>query len=120
MTEENWDFVIDVNLKGTYNEWKAVYKPMSEQKYVKVVSLSSRAYLGNFGQANYSAAKAGIVGLGPWRWSLPMWPSSWPPRKPPTSLGKPSSPAAVGISGWAHDGQGERAIFLINGSKKEK
>lgn len=63
MTEEMWDLVINVNLKGVFNGCKAVYKPMSEQKYGKVVSLSSRAYLGNFGQVNYSASKAGIVGL---------------------------------------------------------
>jgi 3-oxoacyl-[acyl-carrier protein] reductase len=63
MTEEMWDLVIDVNLKGAFNACKAVYKPMSEQKYGKIVSLSSRAYLGNFGQVNYSASKAGIVGL---------------------------------------------------------
>ena len=63
MTEEMWDLVVDVNLKGAFNGCKAVYKPMSEQKYGKIVSLSSRAYLGNFGQVNYSASKAGIVGL---------------------------------------------------------
>ncbi len=63
MTEEMWDRVIDINLKGVFNGCKAVYKPMSEQKYGKIVSLSSRAYLGNFGQVNYSASKAGVVGL---------------------------------------------------------
>lgn len=63
MTEEMWDQVININLKGVFHGCKAVYRPMSEQKYGKIVSLSSRAYLGNFGQANYSASKAGIVGL---------------------------------------------------------
>lgn len=63
MTEEMWDLVIDVNLKGAFNGCKAVSVPMSAQKYGKIVSLSSRSYLGTFGQANYSASKAGIVGL---------------------------------------------------------
>lgn len=63
MSEETWDAVINVNLKGTFTCCQAAAKYMIEQKYGKIVNLSSRAYLGNPGQANYSAAKAGIVGL---------------------------------------------------------
>jgi len=63
MSEEDWDFVIDVNLKGTFFCMQAASAPMREQKYGKICSISSRAYLGNRGQANYSASKGGIVSL---------------------------------------------------------
>lgn len=63
MTEAQWDAVINVNLKGTFNCIQAVLPHMSEQKYGKIISLASRAAMGNFGQANYSASKAGIMGL---------------------------------------------------------
>lgn len=63
MTEEAWDAVVDVCLKGTFNCCQAAAPAMIARKYGKIVNVSSRAYLGNPGQANYSAAKAGIVGL---------------------------------------------------------
>lgn len=63
MIEEQWNQVIDVNLKGTFFYAKAAYGPMREQKYGKIVNTSSLSALGNIGQANYSAAKAGIIGL---------------------------------------------------------
>lgn len=63
MTEEQWDFVIYVNLKGTFLCSQAVFGPMSEQKYGKIVNTSSVGSLGNVGQANYAAAKSGIIGL---------------------------------------------------------
>jgi 3-oxoacyl-[acyl-carrier protein] reductase len=64
MTEENWNDVISVNLKGTFNCCKAAAKYMMEQKYGRIVSVSSVVgQRGNVGQANYSASKAGIIGL---------------------------------------------------------
>jgi 3-oxoacyl-[acyl-carrier protein] reductase len=63
MTDEQWDDVVRVCLTGTFHCIRAAAKPMIEQKYGRVVALASRAWHGNPGQANYSAAKAGIVGL---------------------------------------------------------
>ncbi|MDQ6877024.1 MAG: 3-oxoacyl-ACP reductase FabG [Candidatus Dormibacteraeota bacterium] len=63
MTDEDWDDVIDTHLKGTFLCARAAQKAMVEQKYGKMVFLSSTSALGNRGQANYSAAKAGIQGL---------------------------------------------------------
>lgn len=63
MTEEDFDLVIGVNLKGAWNGIKAVTPTMRERRTGKIVSISSRAMLGNPGQANYSASKAGIVGM---------------------------------------------------------
>ena len=64
MTEEDWDAVIDVNLKGTFNCTKAVIRHMSKQKSGKIVNIASVAgEMGNTGQANYSASKAGVIGF---------------------------------------------------------
>ncbi len=63
MTEADWDFVIDVNLKSQFLCAKAVVPGMATQRYGRIVNLSSRAWLGGFGQANYSAAKGGVVSL---------------------------------------------------------
>lgn len=63
MSEEQWDLVMDVNLKGTFLCSQAVYGPMSEQKYGKIISTSSIGSLGNIGQANYAASKAGVIAL---------------------------------------------------------
>ena len=63
MQEEDWDKVLAINLKGAFNCCKFATPHMVEQKYGKIVNLSSRAHLGNPGQANYSASKAGIIGL---------------------------------------------------------
>jgi 3-oxoacyl-[acyl-carrier protein] reductase len=64
MTEENWNDVINVNLKGTFSCCKAAAKYMMEQKYGRIISVSSVVgQRGNIGQANYSASKAGIIGL---------------------------------------------------------
>jgi len=63
MTEEDWDLVLNVNLKGAFNCAQFAAKYMMEQKYGKIINLSSRAYMGNPGQANYSSSKAGILGL---------------------------------------------------------
>ncbi|HVH63028.1 MAG TPA: 3-oxoacyl-ACP reductase FabG [Candidatus Dormibacteraeota bacterium] len=63
MTDEDWDLVIDTHLKGTFLCARAAQKPMVEQKYGKMVFLSSTSALGNRGQTNYSTAKAGLQGM---------------------------------------------------------
>lgn len=64
MTEEDWDAVLDVNLKGTFNCTKAAIRYMSKQKSGKVVSIASvTGEMGNPGQANYGASKAGVIGF---------------------------------------------------------
>jgi 3-oxoacyl-[acyl-carrier protein] reductase len=61
--EDDWDTVLDVNLKGAYLVSRAVQQQMVPAGYGRIVSLSSTSALGNRGQANYAAAKAGIQGL---------------------------------------------------------
>jgi 3-oxoacyl-[acyl-carrier protein] reductase len=63
MTDDDWDAVIDTHLKGTFLCAQAAQKHMVKQKYGKMVFLSSTSALGNRGQANYSAAKAGLQGM---------------------------------------------------------
>ena len=63
MTDEDWDLVIDTHLKGTFLCARAAQKAMVEQKYGKMVFLSSTSALGNRGQTNYSTAKAGLQGM---------------------------------------------------------
>jgi 3-oxoacyl-[acyl-carrier protein] reductase len=64
MTEEQWDSVIDVNLKGYFNYIRTVAPIFREQKSGKIVNVTSiNGLRGKFGQANYSASKAGIIGL---------------------------------------------------------
>src|SRR6266851_7049433 len=63
MSEEDWDTVMDVHLKGAFLCSRAAQQYMVQQKYGRIVSLSSTSALGNRGQANYSAAKAGLQGF---------------------------------------------------------
>jgi 3-oxoacyl-[acyl-carrier protein] reductase len=64
MTEEDWDTVLNVNLKGTFNCTKVVVRHMAKQRSGKIVSIASVVgEMGNAGQANYSASKAGVIGL---------------------------------------------------------
>ena len=64
MKEEDFDLVISVNLKGTYNFTRAVAPLMMKQRSGRIVSISSIVGIqGNAGQANYSASKAGVIGL---------------------------------------------------------
>lgn len=63
MSDEDWDFVVDLNLKASFLCARAVAPHMIERGYGKIVNISSMAYKGNIGQANYVAAKAGVVGL---------------------------------------------------------
>jgi 3-oxoacyl-[acyl-carrier protein] reductase len=64
ISEEDWDAVIDVNLKGAFNCCKAVIRPMMKQRYGRIINISSVAGLaGNAGQTNYAASKAGLIGF---------------------------------------------------------
>ncbi|WP_454737706.1 SDR family oxidoreductase [Cupriavidus necator] len=63
MTDEDWDLVIDTNLRSQFLCCRAALPGMVERGYGRVVNISSRAWLGGFGQANYSAAKGGVVSL---------------------------------------------------------
>jgi 3-oxoacyl-[acyl-carrier protein] reductase len=63
MTEEDWDSVMNVHLKGAFLMSKAAQKTFVDQKYGKILNLSSISANGNRGQANYSAAKAGVQGF---------------------------------------------------------
>ena len=63
MTEEDWDLVMNVHLRGAFLMTRAAQKHFVEQKYGKILNLSSVSALGNRGQANYSAAKMGIQGF---------------------------------------------------------
>lgn len=61
--EDKWDQVLAVNLKGTFLLCQAAMIPMMEKNYGRIVNTASIAVLGNPGQANYSASKAGVIGL---------------------------------------------------------
>ena len=64
MSDEDWNTVIDINLKGTFNAIKAVSRQMMKQRSGRIINISSVVGLkGNAGQANYAASKAGIIGL---------------------------------------------------------
>ena len=63
MTEEAWDAVIGVNLTGVYHCIRSVLPYMREREYGRIINISSAGWQGNIGQANYSAAKAGVIGL---------------------------------------------------------
>lgn len=64
MTEEQWDRVIDVDLKGTFNYLRACAPIFKEQKWGRLITITSiNGIRGKFGQSNYSAAKAGQIGL---------------------------------------------------------
>lgn len=63
MTDSDWQTVMDVHLKGSFNAAKAAQKYMVEHKYGRIINISSTSALGNRGQANYAAAKAGLQGF---------------------------------------------------------
>lgn len=63
MSEEHWDRVVDTNLKGAFLCSRAAIRYMGKQKWGRIINISSIAYLGNYCQANYSSAKAGLIGL---------------------------------------------------------
>ncbi|QQK80492.1 3-oxoacyl-ACP reductase FabG [Salicibibacter cibi] len=63
MSEDDWQTVMDVHLKGSFNAASVAQGYMVEQKYGRIINLSSTSALGNRGQANYSTAKAGLQGF---------------------------------------------------------
>lgn len=63
VTEENWDLIQSVNLKGAFLCSQAVHGHMVENKQGRIINIASRAWLGGAGQVGYSSAKAGMVGL---------------------------------------------------------
>ena len=63
MPRENWDKVIAIDLTGTFFGTQEAIKYMRTKNYGRVINISSGSWLGNIGQANYAAAKAGVVGL---------------------------------------------------------
>jgi 3-oxoacyl-[acyl-carrier protein] reductase/2-hydroxycyclohexanecarboxyl-CoA dehydrogenase len=63
MSAEAWNEVISVNLTGVFNCMQPAAIHMREQGYGRIINISSASWLGNVGQANYSAAKAGVIGL---------------------------------------------------------
>jgi 3-oxoacyl-[acyl-carrier protein] reductase len=64
MKDEDWDAVLNVNLKGAFLCTRAVFKVMSKQRYGRIINIASVVgQMGNAGQANYCASKAGLIGL---------------------------------------------------------
>lgn len=64
MKDEDWAFVLDTNLKGSFNFSRAVLKPMMKNKSGRIVNIASViGLIGNAGQSNYAASKAGLIGL---------------------------------------------------------
>jgi len=63
MSEEEWDVVVNVHLKGTFNCMRHAASYMREQRWGRIIPFASQGWLGNVGQANYAAAKGGIVSL---------------------------------------------------------
>ncbi len=64
MTEEDWDAVLSTNLKSVFRLSQAVLRPMMKARYGRIISISSVVgHMGNAGQANYAAAKAGMTGF---------------------------------------------------------
>ncbi len=63
ITDDDWHAVVDVSLTGAFHCARAAFAPMKRQGYGRIISFSSMSWRGNFGQTNYVAAKAGIVGM---------------------------------------------------------
>jgi NAD(P)-dependent dehydrogenase (short-subunit alcohol dehydrogenase family) len=63
MSEDDWDTVLEVNLKSQFLTCRAVAPSMMEQKYGRIINISSRAWLGGPGQANYAASKGAVISL---------------------------------------------------------
>src|SRR5256886_3036258 len=111
MSAEEWDAVLDLNLRGTFMVTKAAMRPMMKQRAGRIVNVASIAgVVGNAGQANYPAGKAGIMGSprrsrARWRAGTsrrtPWLPDSCPPISPTRSL---SSSRTISSSRFRSDG----------------
>lgn len=65
MTDKDWDMIYSVHLRGTYTTTRAAWTHFRKQKYGRIIMTSSATgFYGNFGQANYAAAKSGMIGFG--------------------------------------------------------
>ena len=62
MTDDDWQVVVNVSLRGMFHCCRAVFAHMKQRQYGRILSLSSMSWHGNFGQVNYAAAKAGVIG----------------------------------------------------------
>ena len=62
-SDDDWDAVVDVSLRGSFVCSRAAFAHMKQHRYGRILCLSSMSWRGNFGQANYAAAKAGVIGL---------------------------------------------------------
>jgi NAD(P)-dependent dehydrogenase (short-subunit alcohol dehydrogenase family) len=63
MSDDDWEQVINVNLTGTFYSTRLAAQHMREKGYGRIINIASMSWLGNFGQSNYAASKAGVVGL---------------------------------------------------------
>jgi 3-oxoacyl-[acyl-carrier protein] reductase len=63
ITDQDWNAVVDVSLRGAFNLCRAAFPHMKQRRYGRILSFASMSWHGNYGQANYAAAKAGVVGL---------------------------------------------------------
>jgi 3-oxoacyl-[acyl-carrier protein] reductase len=63
ITNQDWDAVVDVSLRGAFHVCRAAIPHMKQRRYGRILSFASMSWHGNYGQANYAAAKAGVVGL---------------------------------------------------------
>lgn len=63
LTDENWDLVIEVNLNGTFYCMQEAAIRMRDKEFGRIINISSASWLGNIGQSNYAASKAGVIGL---------------------------------------------------------
>ena len=95
MTEEQWDEVLRVNLKGPFLMIQACYWSMRNKRYGRIINISSSACRGNIGQANYSSAKAGLIDT-PMARSVPKEIfESWTKAQPTGRLGTPDDIAEM-------------------------
>ena len=94
MKEEDFDAVIETNLKGAFLCMKAAIRPMMKARYGRIVNLSSVVALrGNPGQVNYCASKAGLIGMTK-SLAKPAAPRTWPPRWPSWLRRRPATSPA--------------------------
>lgn len=90
MSMDDWDTVMNTNLKGAFSFAQAVMRSMIKQRSGRIINISSIAGLtGNAGQANYAASKAGLIGL------TKRWRASWPAAASPSMPSPPVSSSPI-------------------------